>query len=89
MGEGRRKSLGEEPLPALICPLVRRGSVFAFPHLQAGLIVWGLGPIVWGREPHWQGINLCLSAPGPRLADEKEPPQSPETQNFVWQLFTA
>lgn len=58
VGEGRRKRLGEEPLPALICPLVRRGSVFAFPHLQAGLIVWGLGPIVWGREPHWQGINL-------------------------------
>lgn len=30
---------------------------FLFPTCRRGSLS-GLGPIVWGREPHWQGINL-------------------------------
>lgn len=64
MGEGRRKHLWEEPLPSLIClsPSERR---LRFPHLQKGLIVWGLQAHCVGKGASLAGhqfVTICSLA---------------------------
>lgn len=64
-GEGEHLQDGPSP-PSLIGPLVRRGCVSASSHLQAGLIVWGLGPLCVGNGASLAGhqfVIICSLAP--------------------------
>lgn len=53
--KGRGKGRGKCPLEG--ASLAHYKGPFLFPTCRRGSLS-GLGPIVWGREPHWQGINL-------------------------------
>lgn len=54
-GAQGRKRLGERIVSFGSAYLAHHVRAAPLPHLQAGLFVW---LIVWGRETHWQGINL-------------------------------